>query len=114
MLSAIPPFARMWNASRAGCTMDGGSGKAPWGGRMGFSDFREGGLKGLKLLYAAGAALPLQGVALGRPVGFEYDAGKVSAILRASDGVAVSAYVDWPNDELEKIAEHVRPERKIF
>ena len=83
-------------------------------GTTGFSDFREGGLKGLKLLYAAGAALPLQGVALGRPVGFEYDAGKVSAILRASDGVAVSAYVDWPNDELQKIAAHVRRERKIF
>src|SRR5881296_3959842 len=64
-------------------------------GTTGFSDFREGGLKGLKLLYAAVAAMPLQGVALGRPAALAYDAKEVSAILRASDGVAVSAYVDW-------------------
>src|SRR5207244_5677151 len=37
-------------------------------GTTGFSDFREGGLKGLKLMYAAVAAMPLQGVALGRPM----------------------------------------------
>src|SRR5437867_7092616 len=60
-------------------------------GTTGFSDLREGGLKGLKLLYAAVAAMPLQGVALGRPMSLEYDAREVSAILRASDGIAVSA-----------------------
>ena len=83
-------------------------------GTTGFSDFREGGLKGLKLMYAAVAAMPLQGVALGRPMSLEYDARVVSAILRASDGIAVSAYVDWPEDGIQKLAAHVRREKKIF
>lgn len=83
-------------------------------GTTGFSDFREGGLKGLKLLYAAQAALPLGGVALGRPAGLAYEAREVSALLRASDGIAVSSHVDWPAGELEKVAADVRRERKIF
>lgn len=80
----------------------------------GFSDFREGGLKGLKLLYAALAALPLRGIALGRPTGLTYDSREVAAILRASDGIAVSSYIDWPAGELEKIAADVRRARKVF
>ena len=83
-------------------------------GTTGFSDFREGGLKGLKLLYAAVAAMPLRGVALGRPARLEYDAREVSAILRASDGIAVSSYVDWPEEGIQKLAAHVRREKKIF
>src|SRR5207244_7023148 len=57
-------------------------------GSTGFSDFREGGLRGLKLLYAAVAALPLQSIALGRPSGLAYNPREVAAILRASDGIA--------------------------
>jgi len=83
-------------------------------GTTGFTDFREGGLKGLKLLYAAAATLPLQGIALGRPVGLEYNPREVAAILRACDGIAVSAYVDWPEDGIEKLAAHVRREGKLF
>ena len=83
-------------------------------GTTGFADFREGGLKGLKLLYAAVAALPLQGIALGRPVGLTYDAREVAALLRASDGIAVSSYIDWPAAALEKVAADVRREKKFF
>ena len=83
-------------------------------GTTGFSDFREGGLKGLKLLYAAQTGLPLSGVALGRPAGLAYEAREVSALLRASDGIAVSSYVDWPEGELEKVAADVRRARKVF
>ena len=83
-------------------------------GTTGFTDFREGGLKGLKLLYAAVAPMPLRGVALGRPMGLDYDAREVSAILRTSDGIAVSSYVDWHGDEIRKLAAHVRREKKIF
>ncbi len=83
-------------------------------GTTGFSDFREGGVKGLKLLYAAEAALPLRGVVLGRPAGLAYDAREVRALLRASDGVAVSSYVDWPRPDIEKLAADARRERKIF
>ena len=83
-------------------------------GTTGFSDFREGSLRGLKLLYAAVAALPLRGIALGRPAGLEYDPREVASILRAADGIAVSSYVDWPQDAIEKLAAHVRRERKLF
>ncbi len=83
-------------------------------GTTGFSDFREGGLKGLKLLYAAQAALPVHGLALGRPGGLAYDAREVRAVLRASDGIAVSSYVDWPPEDIEKLAADVRRARKIF
>jgi cytosine/adenosine deaminase-related metal-dependent hydrolase len=83
-------------------------------GTTGFSDFREGGLKGLKLLYAAETALPLDGVALGRPGGLAYDAREVAALLRAADGIAVSSYVDWPAGELEKVAADARRAGKPF
>src|SRR5947199_1431541 len=59
-------------------------------GTTGFSDFREGGLHGLKLLYAAEAALPIQGIARGRPVGLSYDPRGVAAIFRAYDGMESS------------------------
>src|SRR3989442_4199381 len=83
-------------------------------GTTGFSDFREGGLRGLKLLYAALAVLPMQGLALARPVGLSYDPREVAAILRASDGIAVSSYIDWPRDAIEKLAAEARPAKKIF
>src|SRR5438309_2967708 len=83
-------------------------------GTTGFADFREGGLKGLKLLYAAAAALPIQGIALGRPVDLSYDPREVAAILRASDGIAVSSYIDWPRHAIEKLAADVRRAKKIF
>jgi len=83
-------------------------------GTTGFADFRESGLQGLKLLYAAVAPMPLRGVALGRPMRLEYDPREVSAILRASDGIAVSAHVDWPEDGIRKLAAHVLREKKIF
>src|SRR5207245_8757085 len=75
-------------------------------GSTGFSDFREGGLRGLKLLYAAVAALPLQSLALGRPSGLAYDPREVAAILRASDGIAVSSFIAWPPHRLEATAAH--------
>ena len=83
-------------------------------GTTGFSDFREGGLKGLKLLYAAVSALPLQGIALARPSALTYDPREVGAILRASDGIALSSYVDWPAGQIEKIAADVRRAKKLF
>src|SRR5712692_5637035 len=83
-------------------------------GTTGFSDFREGGLKGLKLLYAAEVALPIQGIALGRPVGLSYDPREVAAVLRASDGIAVGEHIDWPHHAIAKLAADVRRAKKIF
>jgi cytosine/adenosine deaminase-related metal-dependent hydrolase len=83
-------------------------------GTTGFADFREGGLKGLKQMYAALAAMPLQGTVLGRPAGLSYDPREVAALLRASDGLAVSSYIDWPAGDLEKLAQDARRVRKTF
>ena len=83
-------------------------------GTTGFSDFREGGLRGLRQLYAALAILPLDGVALGRPTDLSYDGREVAALLRASDGIAVSSYVDWPAADLEKLAADARRAGKLF
>ncbi len=83
-------------------------------GTTGFADFREGGLRGLRLLYAAGAAMPLRTVALGRPSGLRYNRTEVAGLLRACDGIAVSSYVDWPAGELSKVAGDVRRARKMF
>src|SRR6266705_361504 len=83
-------------------------------GTTGFSDFREGGLNGLKLLYASVSAVPLRGAALGRPAGLTYERREVEAILRASDGIALSSFVDWPVEAIEKIAADVRRAKKIF
>lgn len=83
-------------------------------GTTGFSDFREGGLKGLKLLYRAMASLPVTGMALGRPSEIAYDPRELGGILRASDGIAVSSYVDWPAGELRKVAADARRSGKFF
>jgi len=83
-------------------------------GTVGFTDFREGGLRGLKLLYAAHAALPVRGVVLGRPGGLAYDGHEVAALLRASDGIAVSARADWPPGDLENVARDARHAGKPF
>lgn len=83
-------------------------------GTTGFSDFREGGLRGLRQLYAALAVLPMDGVALGRPSGLSYDPRESAALLRAGDGVAVSSYVDWPAEELEKLAKDAERAGKPF
>ena len=66
-------------------------------GTGGFADFREGGLRGLKLLFAANAAVPLHGVALGRPVGLAYEPKEAAALLRTCDGIGLSAASDWPD-----------------
>jgi cytosine/adenosine deaminase-related metal-dependent hydrolase len=83
-------------------------------GTTGCSDFREGSVKGLKLFYAALAALPLQTIALGRPEGLEYDAQEVAAVLRSADGIAVSSREDWPPDTIATLAQHVHREKKMF
>jgi len=83
-------------------------------GTAAFSDFREGGLKGLRLLYAANAGIPLRGVALGRPTRLAYDRREVAALLRTCDGIGLSAHADWPPGEIEKVAADCHRARKSF
>ena len=83
-------------------------------GTGGFADFREGGLRGLKLLFAANAAVPLHGVALGRPVGLAYEPKEAAALLRTCDGIGLSAASDWPADDVRKLSEDARRAGKPF
>jgi len=83
-------------------------------GTAGFTDFREGGLRGLKLVYGALGALPMRSVILGRPSGLVYEAHEVAALLRTCDGIALSSYIDWPADEVEKLAADARRAGKRF
>ncbi|HTD81479.1 MAG TPA: amidohydrolase family protein [Thermoplasmata archaeon] len=85
--------------------------------RMGvarFCDFREGGLPGARLLLRAalgGAVVP---TVLGRPARIEYRREEVDAILRVTDGIGISSALDWPRDEVEKLAAHTRRAGKAF
>ena len=79
-----------------------------------FADFREGGLRGIRQIYAALLGAPVRGCVLGRPAEHAYDAAEITAVLRASDGIAVSAVSDWPYPDLEKIALDARRAGKIF
>ncbi len=83
-------------------------------GTAGFCDFREGGPEGSRQLEAAMEGTRLRGMILGRPVGLEYDADEVDAILEAADGLAVSSISDWPYDELKKLSRHARGAGKLF
>ncbi len=83
-------------------------------GTVGFTDFREGGIEGLKLLYAALATLPMRHVTLGRPAGLSYEPKEVASLLRACEGIGVSSYVDWPPGEVEKLAADARRAGKPF
>ena len=83
-------------------------------GVSGFWDFREGGLSGLRLLLRAALGRPVMPLALGRPERIEYRREEIDAILRVADGIGISSVLDWPRDEVEKLAKHVHRAGKIF
>lgn len=79
-----------------------------------FWDFREGGLPGTRLLLRAALGEPVAPLVLGRPARIEYRREEVDAILRVADGIGISSPLDWPRDEVEKLAHHVRRADKVF
>ena len=83
-------------------------------GVAGFWDFREGGLPGVRLLLRAGIGASVSPTILGRPARIEYRREEVDAILRAADGIGISSALDWPRDEVEKLAAHVHRSGKVF
>ena len=83
-------------------------------GTGGFCDFREGGLSGLSMMNDARSDSGLRGIVMGRPAHLEYDRAEVGAILKVSDGIAVSAITDWEYPELQKLAAHARRAQKLF
>lgn len=83
-------------------------------GTASFSDFRETGLRGLRLLCRALLGFPLSPQILGRPAQMRYDRNEVDALLRVGDGIGLSSYSDWEPSEIEKIAKHARSKGGCF
>src|SRR3989454_2525479 len=79
-----------------------------------FWDFREGGLPGVRLLLRAALGGPVVPTVLGRPARIEYHREEVDAILRVADGIGISSALDWPRDEVSKLAAHARHAGKAF
>lgn len=79
-----------------------------------FWDFREGGLPGARLLLRAALGGAVAPTVLGRPSRIEYRREEVDAILRVTDGIGISSALDWPRDEVEKLAAHTRRAGKAF
>jgi len=53
-------------------------------------------------------------VAYGRPSRLAYDRQEVAAILRAADGIGISSVIDWPHDDVAKLARDCRRAGKGF
>ncbi|MFQ6060096.1 MAG: amidohydrolase family protein [Thermoplasmata archaeon] len=79
-----------------------------------FVDFREGGVKGVSLLYQAALGFALTPVVYGRPLGMEYDRNEMEPLLRVVDGVGISSCLDWDPSVLEKIRADVKRLGKGF
>jgi len=75
-----------------------------------FVDFREGGLKGCRILKAASPEATI----LGRPVSEEYDPNEIDDILEIADGIGISGISDMDHNYVDAIADHVRKKKKIF
>ena len=79
-----------------------------------FVDFREGGIKGVRLLKKALAGKKLKAIILGRPKEMKYDEEEMDRLLDICQGVGLSSYSDWAEEEIRQIAEHVKKRKKIF
>lgn len=79
-----------------------------------FSDFREGGVRGVEILKTALENSPLTADIMGRPENLSYDGREVDDILKVADGIGASSVSDWEYGELRKVAEHARRRGKMF
>jgi cytosine/adenosine deaminase-related metal-dependent hydrolase len=76
-----------------------------------FSDFREGGVEGARLMSSAKGARPY---VLGKPRSPRFDREEIDALLDLTEGVGPSAIADWDYEELRELSAHVRARGKIF
>jgi cytosine/adenosine deaminase-related metal-dependent hydrolase len=77
------------------------------GGTGAFCDFREGGLTGVKIKPQVKGGP--KGIILGRPSG-----GDISALLKECDGIGVSSVGDYSKNELRKIKNATKKNKKIL
>ncbi|OPY31129.1 MAG: chlorohydrolase [Methanomassiliicoccales archaeon PtaU1.Bin124] len=73
-----------------------------------FIDFREGGVKGAKLLKGIGKGGGAKPFIMGRPKDRVFDKEEMTKLLDTVHGVGVSSITDWPYEELEALADFVR------
>jgi len=79
-----------------------------------FIDFREGGIKGVKILKKALEGKKIKAIILARPEKMEYSEKEIEKLLEISHGIGLSSYSDWGEDEIKLIAEHIKARKKIF
>lgn len=79
-----------------------------------FNDFREGGLKGVKILKDAFSDSPISPKVFGRPSDLRYYKDEMEQLLKIVDGIGVSAISDWEEDEIKSVASHTKREGKMF
>jgi cytosine/adenosine deaminase-related metal-dependent hydrolase len=76
-----------------------------------FSDFREGGVKGARMMSSAEWARPY---VLGKPLTPHFDREEISALLDVTEGIGPSAISDWDYEELRELAAFVRSRGKVL
>lgn len=79
-----------------------------------FVDFREGGIKGVKVLKEVLKSKRLRAIILGRPYEMKYNEKEVDELLDISDGIGLSSISDWKFEEILAISNHVKESGKIF
>lgn len=81
-------------------------------GTSNFCDFREQGIKGVRMLKKA--IQNINCTILGRTEKNEFNKDEVAKILNECDGIAVSSLADWNYSELQKVAKETKAKNKIF
>ncbi|MFW9876120.1 MAG: amidohydrolase family protein [Candidatus Thorarchaeota archaeon] len=79
-----------------------------------FIDFREGGLTGIKQLQKAANVLPINTFIIGRPKSLNYSKDEINSLLDKVMGIGISSITDWDYDQLEKISQTIKQNKKIF
>ncbi|MGM0510640.1 MAG: amidohydrolase family protein, partial [Thermoplasmatota archaeon] len=79
-------------------------------------EFREGGIEGLSLIREAVGLFgdAVKAKVMARPAERRFDEDELDRLLTDSDGIGVSSYRDWEEDELIKVAEAARDMEKPF
>ena len=79
-----------------------------------FVDYREEGLEGLSALSEAMVGASPRATVLGRPLSADSTDGELDSVLRACDGIGMSATRDWPYGFLSRISGHAKAAGKLF
>ncbi|MEM2900968.1 MAG: amidohydrolase family protein [Thermoplasmata archaeon] len=85
-----------------------------------FFDFREGGLDGIEIFKDAvktqieKSNINVNAYALSRPIKNIYKKEEVDLLLEHSIGLGLSSFVDWNEEEIKKVALHVKQKGKIL